>query len=148
MLKKYFRFLFSTFVVGALLGSVMSVAFAATATSSPKSYGPILGYSYVSSATISNDTNLYGLARVERSTTATVPTGYMGVKARVYKSTGICLESGTSYNSSATNGQGVTTTIGAPDCGSGTYYGKGQTEAYNGNGYDVYNTNQTPNINH
>jgi hypothetical protein len=146
MLKKQFKVLLSTFIVGVIFGTITSVVLAATATSNPGYYGPINCYSYVNSATVTNDNTLYASARVNNQALGNIPTGYMSVKARLYKSTTLCAASDPFYNPSPANGISANTAIGGPDCGAGTYNSKGLTEAYNGNGYDLYSTFVSPNI--
>jgi hypothetical protein len=71
------------------------------------------------------------------------PVGYMGAKARLYNDSGVLKASSDYiYNSEESSGVGATT---SPHKKAGTYYSKGLTRAYNGNGYDEYTTFQTPN---
>ena len=105
-------------------------------------YGPINGYSYKNKGDISNDTRLWA-GTVAHSTDGNVPTGYIGVKSRLYKSDALCKSTDFIYNTSRAAGLSNST---SGDCGSGTYYSKGVSAAYNGNGYDTYNTFQSPNI--
>src|SRR5690554_1640701 len=146
MNEKNIRFIVSTFIVGILIGTLSTVVIAATATSNYGYYGPINGYSYKNQAKVGNDSGLYGRTTVMNDSAGTVPTGYMGTQARLYKSDALCEADIMYYNTSETSG-GITV-LTDTDCGEGTYYSKGVTAAYNGNGYDLYNTFQTPNIIH
>lgn len=64
----------------------------------------------------------------------------------VYKSGALCDASNTVYNPVESRGYAVT--LVDKNCGSGTYSSKGRTNAYNGNGYDSYDTYTTPNLNY
>lgn len=148
MLKKNFRLIVSTFVAGALIGSLMGTVFAASATSSSKSIGPVYGYSYTNYATISDDYAVISAStNISKVGAGTVPTAYMGTLARAYKDGAICVQTSMTYNSSAVSGKG-SIVLGNPDCGAGIYHSQGRTEVYNGSGYDTYYTFLTPNINH
>jgi len=72
------------------------------------------------------------------------PAGYMGVYPRLYDSSGTLIKSGSWGYTPSTSSAIVSTRLDAPD--RGTYYSKGQVRFYNGNGYDTYTTNATPNM--
>ena len=150
MKKKQIRLLVSSFVGGVLIGSLFTVVSAASTSGSWGSYGPINGYSYKNQARLSENGSslpVNATTEVDNSGTGLVPTGYMGAQGRLYKSTGsLCYSENTYYNQSATSNLSV---IVSGDCGTGiAYYSKGLTTAFNGNGYDSYNTFQSPNLNH
>ncbi|PWW01197.1 hypothetical protein DFQ01_11087 [Paenibacillus cellulosilyticus] len=142
-MKNQLKLLTGTFVVGVLLG-MGTIAMAGTATSNTGYYGPINGYSYSNFAKVSTDTYLYGQTRVDNQASGSIPSGYMGAKARLYKSDVLCYETDLYYSNSASSGIGVSTQSYSTGCGSGTYSSKGISAAYNGNGYDLYNTFVTP----
>jgi hypothetical protein len=146
MIKKQIKFVVSSFILGLIIGTLSTVVTAATAYSSYKSYGPINGYSYENRAGVSNDSNLSAETRVGNGSTQ-IPTGYMGAKARLYKSTTLCISSDWIYNSQLIYWN--TTVILTNGCGDGIYSSKGITAAYNtGGGYTTFDTYQSPNINH
>ncbi|GMQ64192.1 hypothetical protein [Vallitalea maricola] len=71
-----------------------------------------------------------------------VPTGYMGLQARLYNSSGVLVHSTDwTYNSGEAGMMGKG---GATISKIGTYYAKGRVRMYNGNGYNTYTTNSTP----
>lgn len=146
MNKKNFRIAVSTFIVGILLG-LSTAAYAATATSINGYYGPVLGYSYLNNATVSDNLRVWADAWVETTGSAAVPTGYMGVQARLFKNDALYASTSMSYNSSSAYGIS-NVTQGGQSFPSGTYYSKGVTAAYTGTGYSTYSTFQSPSINH
>ena len=146
MIRRHRKVAFIAFMVGILLGISVMVAFAAKATSTWVYYGPILGYSYQNQATVSNDHELWFSTYVRTQNSSSVPTGYMGALTRLYKSDVLVASEGWAYNSGPCSGY---TLVGSGyGHGSGIYYSKGKTRAYNGNGYNTFDTNQSPNINH
>lgn len=146
MVRSHRKVAVRTFMVGILLGISASVALAAYAESPWGYYGPFLGYSYKNKAIVSNDDRLYAATHVYNQASGTVPTGYMGALARLYKNDVLCTSTDWSYNSIPANGMGVPTS--GSGCGSGIYYSYGKSAAYNGNGYSVYYTFKSPSINH
>ncbi len=143
MLKERVKFLVSIFTGGVIIGALTTVVMAATAESNFRTYGPINGYFYENQAIVSNDSSLSASTRVGNDSTA-IPTGYMGARAELYKGGTLC--SGNSWIYNAATQYWLTSTV-VSSCGSGAYYSKGWSAAYNGNGYDQFYTNQSPNIN-
>ncbi|PKM47228.1 MAG: hypothetical protein CVV03_04395 [Firmicutes bacterium HGW-Firmicutes-8] len=146
MIRKNLKVTVCAFILGLLITVSTAVAYAATIYSNWGYYGPINGYSYKnrSSLMISNGWLNTG-ADVYNQAVDNIPTGYMGAKARLYNSSNQLIDySSWHYNSSACNNFGVI--ISKNNYSHGYYYGKGQTAAYNGNGYTIYNTFQTPNL--
>lgn len=136
-----------TFMVGVLLGIIAVPIYAAYAESPWGYYGPHLGYLYKNQARVSDDVRLYAGTGVYNQDTGNVPTGYMGVKSQLFKSDELYRYTDMWYNDSPSAGLGNSTLSGYDDP-SGTYYSKGITAAYNGNGYTNYYTFQSPSINH
>lgn len=138
----------SILTVGVVAGLITGVVFAASATSNSKNIGPVNGYSYTTVAEVRSPTGVYIDANTSmvKQTSGTVPSGYMGVKARLYKSTTLCKASDPTYNNSAVSGINGNVELGFSGCGSGNYNSKGVAYAYNGNGYTSYDTNVSPNI--
>jgi hypothetical protein len=141
------RLVLSVFLAGTLIGASASVAFAATATSNPYNYGPVNGYSYYNEASVSSDSGL-----VEANTSASnvspvnVPTGYIGVAEALFNSSNqVITTRDWIYNNIPAVGIGYST---SGISTSGTYYSKGYSQAFNGSGYTMYNTNRSPNINY
>jgi len=135
--------------LGSLAGLtfVLSVApaFAAAASSGYGYYGPIGGYYYKNRADVDNT---YGYIRAGTYDTTqnggSVPAGYMGALARLYKGGALCSQYGYNYNGSTSSG---IETYSSTGCGSGVYYSYGATANYNGNGYNYTYTFQSPSIN-
>lgn len=143
MIKRNFNVAICTLLVSILFG----ISAAAFALVSPwKYYGPIAGYSYRNQAEIYSTTDgAVGNSYVERSDVGNVPPGYMGVQARLYDSDGYLLDyTSFSYNINTCHGMWEVTD--AYDVPGWYYYSKGYTKAYNGNGYNTYSTNRTPNM--
>lgn len=147
MFKKYYKVGILSIMVGILIGTSASIVMAATVSSSWGYYGPILDYQYRNMASITNDPDVSRASTtVEVYPTGSAPIGYMGYQARLYKSNGdLVISSNWGYNPYEV--PAVETSVYFPkDSSSGYYYSKGLTSAYNGDGYTVYNTFQSPNL--
>lgn len=133
-------------VIGFSFAIGVAPAQAATAYSPKGYYGPYAGYSYDNQAVVSNNTFVYAATYVDTQNGGTVPTGYMGALARLYKGSALCKSNGYSYNNGAASG--ISESTGGSNCGSGTYYSYGASAAYNGNGYNYVYTFKSPNLNY
>lgn len=136
-----------TLMVGILIAMSATLVFAASVSSPYGYYGPILGYSYKNQAKAYTGTGdlagVWAYACVY-SEDGNVPTGYMGARARLYNSSGSLVKSSSwVYNDEPLSGMSIPTDIYKTK---GTYYSKGLTAAYNGDGYTTYYTFQSPNI--
>lgn len=141
------RTAFLAFVIGIIFSLIITAVEAAdgSAYSNTKSYGPVNGYSYYNQAGIGVQSGyLFAETDVTKSGGGTVPTGYMGTKVIDYREGYLCYSSDVYYNPVAAGAIIDSQDLGV-GCGDGTYYSKGITYAYNGNGYSAYNTNQSPN---
>lgn len=139
LISKQIRFLFMVFIVGIIMGTLSSVVMAASNTSLKKTYS-VFGYFYYNEATINAELGNYVGASTYAESDDEIPTGYMGVNARLYKNTTLCTSTGFSYNGSSTYGMGTGT---SGDCGSGSYKSNGQSAAWNGSSYNNYDTYDT-----
>lgn len=129
-------------MVGSLLGATANLALAATLYSSWYSYGPVLGYNYKNQAQITTDAGPLQASTMVQANTS-VPGGYMGAQAQLFKSGSLCAATGWKYDDEAGDvGYQIFTTTGA--CGSGNYYSQGASAAYDGSGYYEYGTWQSP----
>ncbi|PKM80684.1 MAG: hypothetical protein CVU88_04430 [Firmicutes bacterium HGW-Firmicutes-13] len=138
------------FIIGILIGFSASIAFASTATSPWGYYGPHMGYNYRNHSQIETGTSPFGnllnsYAKVEANPLQAMPTGYMGTQGRIYDTSGVLI----SFSDWGYNNEGnvsIASYTHANNSPQGYYYGRGQTRAYNGNGYTTYWTFSTPNI--
>lgn len=146
MVSKQIKISIATFVAGIILG-VGTTVYGAVVTSPYGYYGPFLGYSYKNQATTWDGSSggIRGEATVSVDGSGTAPAGYMGAQARLFKDDVLYLYNSMWYNSSPTTRMADQTDSAFP---SGTYYSKGITAAYNGNGYSQYYTFQSPSLNH
>jgi len=148
MKTKKSKFLVGALSVSLLLGS--SVAFATSAPSQAKIYGPVLGIIYGSTATVHDnyygDTrNAVGETKVTVGENKSVSAGYIGLYDRLFKGTAICAtDTDFDYNTSDGGNTVSMKTQTGGDCGSGNYKSYGRTAAYNGNGYTIYDTYVSP----
>lgn len=135
-----------SFLVGIFLSITAIAAYAASAYSPWGYYGPYLGYSYQNRASILTYTDsASAYTDVQNQTSGNVPTGYMGLKARMYNSSNsLVSQSDYSYNSQPLYSMARSTST----TSHGTYYSKGLTQAYNGNGYVEYTTFASPSLNY
>ena len=133
-----------TFVVCLFLAMGTSVTYATITNSNYGYYGPINGYSYENQATAVANTSAYAYTWVSTTGDDQVPAGYMAAQAKVYNSSGVLKKSSDLvYNDDPCIGYNTVT---PNTIWSGTYYSKGLTKAYNGNGYDTYYTFTSPNV--
>ncbi|WAH99157.1 hypothetical protein [Arthrobacter sp. MMS18-M83] len=135
-------------LVGLLIGTGAGIAQASTV------YGS-LGYlwsdgiEYENQATAEND-NWPGYVDtwIYTADGHYAPMGYLGADARSFLDDGttnppMCADHGYHYNTSSTPQFNDDLLI---PCGLGYYFSWGVTATYNGNGYDYYYTNKSPNI--
>ena len=138
----------STFLLGIILGvSTMSVL-AAVAYGEWGYYGPFLGINYQNQAYVGVlSSGVYAGTKVSRNRneSGNVPIGYMGSQARLFKNDALYSSSTMTYNDEPLWSFSVTT---GSTTNTGTYYSKGITAAYNGNGYDYYYTFASPSQNY
>ncbi|MCR4782562.1 MAG: hypothetical protein K5851_07470 [Lachnospiraceae bacterium] len=112
-------------------------------TSSNWTYASVGGQSYHFRSEVSTRNNrAEGVANVIHNG-GNVPTGYMGAQARLYNSNGVLKSAGqTIYNTiPSVNLYAYTSSVGL----SGFYYAQCTVYLYNGNGYNSYSTNKSPN---
>lgn len=104
----------------------------------------VLGYTYCYSCGIQIENGvMQAFATVKSPTQVNYPTGYYGIKVRMYNDSGTIIINDDWFYNPESNISGRTiysNTISA----SGTYYSKAQMRFYNGNGYDTYNCNASP----
>lgn len=137
----------------SLLVSIMCLGNTVAANESGTSTATVYGitYTYWSEIQRNNKGKIEGLTAFDAG--KNIPASYVGLKARVYSSTGVLVSS-----SDWSYGTGVP---GFDVCASGKmnsiydptvtpnynyYYSKGQVQYYNGNGYTTYTCKATPNI--
>lgn len=146
MKKRTHKLLSIISIVCILLFGVSVVTYAATSVAqSTIKTSTLLGYSYDYWATVASYDDPEAIAAtMVLCDGTTAPTGYMGAIARLYNSVGVmCKSTSWTYNSSAAAGVSVQTPYNSYPY-RGTYFAKGQIKLYNGNGYNTYDTNQTP----
>ncbi len=144
-MKSNFKFRVSILLVGIILG-VSTMVFAGSTISEWGYYGPYSGYSYKNRALLDVDGNgQNAMTSVYYTGSGTVPSGYMGAQARLFKNGSLYKYSTMQYNSSAD--YGFVASTGYASGGSGTYYSYGITAAFNGNGYNNFYTFQSPSQN-
>lgn len=142
LFKKNIKIGIIVFMISILLGTSVTVVYAAYASSNNRYYGPINGYEYYNCAIVYDDASATTWVLLDQ--TGQVPTGYMGARARLYTSDGTLREdSGWTYSDEPLAGWYVDTDT---QIWSGTYYSQGYSAAYNGNGYNTYSTYRSPNI--
>lgn len=147
MIKKNLKVAVCTLIMGILLG-ISTAVYAATVSSDYNYYGPVKGYDYKNKSycTTYTDIGTSGDTLVSSDDSGNIPVGYMGVQGRLYYQGGTLKAASTwEYNDSLI--YGFTQSTGALSSTHGTYYySKGKTKAYNGDGYNTYWANATPNI--
>jgi hypothetical protein len=123
-----------------------SPAVAGNASGSWGYYGPHAGYYYKNQSEVwTNTTVAWAYSTAANQSSGNVPSGYMGILARLFKSDGaLCTQRGYRYNSVAANSYSVGT-LQSASCGAGSYYSHGVTQAWTGSGYQSYWTFRSPN---
>lgn len=119
---------------------------AATSTTGTKLFTTVLGqkYYYYSTVYVDNEGFVRASATAETADKNNKPVGYMGMLARLYTSSGaLRTSSDWRYNDIACYSASQYTSY-VND--KGTYYSKGQVKFYNGNGYNTYTCNSSPNV--
>ena len=149
MLKRSIKGSILAFTIGILFSASVTVAVAATGTSPWYYYGPYQGYSYQNSASVTSSypNGVWADTHVKTQSGATVPAGYMAAWSGLYNSSGQLLQSSGKwlYNLAPLAYMGISSD---EWLASGAFYSKGYTAAYNGNGYNTFNTYQSPSINY
>ena len=108
------------------------------------SYVTVFGheYEYHSSVTV-NSGKVWSHTLIKSNEGENLPSGYMGVHARLYNSSGTLVAySGWVYNNTSCGG--ISNMTSRYYTNSGDYYGRGQVKIYNGNGYNTYTTTRSP----
>lgn len=148
--KKNLKKAISLFIIGIILGISVMAVFAANYTevnSNYGYYGPINGYSYMNKSTLTHWGDGNGIDScvtcADQNYDQTIPAGYMGAKAWLYRNDALYLSSKWTYNESAVKGMWA---YSGYSYDSGIYYADGQTQAYNGNGYDTYGVFSSPKL--
>ncbi len=129
-------------LVAALLWAGAGPARATSVYSIWGTYGPILGIPYENRAGVTNNTVMASTFSVASTNGATIPGGWSGGQASLYKDGALCATSSMDYYSSSTTGW--TGLGGENNCGHGNYTSRGSTAAYNGSGYSYYYTYTSP----
>lgn len=145
MIRKNIKAAIVAFVVGIFF-SISAAAFATTVNSSWKYFGPVLGYNYQNMASAYSDGSGVSASTILETYNGitSVPVGYLGVSANLYDNYGNLVKAiGWQFNNISTYYWSAST---AKYYGSGTFYSQAATEVYNGNGYNVYYTYQSPYI--
>lgn len=137
-------------VVGIIVGAGIPVALAGTASGSWGYYGPTGGYTYRNQNTIYTKSSGSPLgawamtyAETSPSGQGNVPTGWIGVLARMYNSSDALIRSnGYRYNDQPVAGM---STLTSPYTGAHSAYKSwGLTRAWNGSSYYTYGSFQSP----
>ncbi|HBK54210.1 MAG TPA: hypothetical protein DDZ44_09770 [Syntrophomonas wolfei] len=145
MKKNYFKTVISVFTLCALLGIGCLVAYASTVYSNWKYFGPINGYYYQNRGSASKYTDsVQGGSTIMPQWGGTAPANYMAVQGRLFDSDNYLILQGNWYFNEEVS-YGISSVTGLWD-ENGIYYGRGDTAAYNGDGYTHYLTYQSPNV--
>lgn len=128
----------SAMVIGGATSAAASAVYSIWGT-----YGPILGIPYANRSEMSNTYSPAESTTWVKSTNgATIPAGWSGAQASLYLNGGTCGHGAMVYEEVATSSPWGTSFD--KWCGSGNYYARGSTAAYNGNGYSFYYTHESP----
>jgi hypothetical protein len=137
----------AAFVVG-LTGQTASAGFVNSATGY---YGPVFGYNYTNYATIYTLTSGAGQAIAYTAagpTGATAPSGYVGVKGRLWTSGNtLACQGAVNYSSQPLTAGSYWTANSCTKVSHGAWHSNGLSYAFNGSGYDPYTTFNTVNQN-
>lgn|GEM_PF-2310420 len=134
-------------ILGVLVGSAPGIAYAAvyspyiTWSSSP--------YAYKGRSGVNGGSGVYAIGQVAKNASGTVPAGYMGAGAYLYKQNSngttfaLCKSATVTYTTAATS---LYNRFTSGSCGSGNYRGLGLLYTYNANDglYNVHGANNSP----
>ncbi|MCR4430337.1 MAG: hypothetical protein NUV45_04870 [Tepidanaerobacteraceae bacterium] len=141
MKRRFRKTLVLISVVCVLTLGISSIVFAAYAHSDYKK-ATVYGYTYKYRADAYTDGTYVAGGTTVSCNGGNVPTGYMGIKARLYNSDGdLKVSSRWVYNDEELAGFNVWTDEYTT---SGDYYSWGQVKLYNGDGYNTYTTYKSP----
>lgn len=143
MLKINIKKAVATFMVGVALSTGV-MAYAAGVYQSTYTYRTVGGYSYKDCSYVYYGNGATARTEVGSSNGTTIPVGYMGVQAILWKSDGTLAQcSSLAYNQQAC----TSVTIYSPTTNvSGTYFSRGTISLQSGSGFYYYSTSQTQNI--
>lgn len=141
MVKSNFKIAFCSFMVGIFFAISATVVLAATAD------GPYLlyseyGYNYQARNSVDASGAPFAITKAE-SRSGTVPTGYISVKAQLFRDDKLDEYTDWTYNPVPCVGYSKST---QKTFLGGNYYSKGFTSAYNGNGYTIKTPGRSPSI--
>lgn len=142
---------FKSIIAMSLMLAFFTISAHAVLVFAPYGYFSSYGYDYENYTGLYNDSpdnqKMYSYAGVKVDNASDVDIGYMGASARIYTSNGKLAKSTPYVYNEKIEKECVSTlcVLNAP-FDSKYYYAKGETKAYNGNGYDAYNTFATPNL--
>lgn len=107
-------------------------------------YFSVYGYDYSNKSYMSTSSSSYSGWTWIGASNKMPPAGYIGAQTRIYNDANNAL---VAYSSMTYSSQDMWS-FGSDGCfesaTSGSYYSKGLSKVYNGNGYDSYNTFQSP----
>lgn len=129
---------------GALVIGLASPAIAGTFYFSGWAYyGPVYGHSYGNRSDVGSNSDVQSDYSIAQTDGKSIPGGYSGGQATLYKNGAACASSSLYYYPStvASSWGGLG---GHGYCGYGNYNARGSTAAYNGNGYNYYYTSTSP----
>ncbi|OPX87833.1 MAG: hypothetical protein A4E53_02331 [Pelotomaculum sp. PtaB.Bin104] len=144
MVRKNFKSATCAFIIGLLI-SVNAIAFAAEVESQWLMFNDSNGNWYSNQAkAIANINGVYGYTWMDSNNT--LPAGYLGAKACLYNSAGSLIKSSSiKYTTTSIDWVSQATSY---QIWSGTYYSKGVTYYFDGDGYIAEDTLKTPNLNY
>lgn len=142
------KVLFTAFmVICVVMVGIQGNAFAATATGSKLTatvYGNI--YTYVSQA-VSDSNGVSARGTIGITPGSSVKTGYLGIDAKLYTTGGsLAVSSKMTYNDRDLSQYESWTVECQETTKVGTYFAKSDFKFYNGNGYNSYTSNASPNV--
>lgn len=136
-------------LVGFLVGAAIPVAMASSAQS-PYGYYTVYGIQYRNHATVvvnpSGSSGVLAYTGASAYPQQTVPAGYIGVLARLYRNDALVKQAGYFYNSEPLVGMSRST---SPNYTAkhGAFFSYGVSRAYNGSGYGSFYTFKSPSLN-
>lgn len=141
--KKVFRSAVAMCAAALLIVAGANMANAASASGTVSYFGPYGGYNYKDYSTIYTGTSAQALTNIKKDGNGDVPSGYMGIRSRLFKSDGTLCKSSTVWYG---GGSGLEDGTVPPSCGVGSYYSDGWTYAWTGSSYYEHNTKRSPNL--
>jgi len=134
-------------VIGIVLGASVGTAYAGVAYGDKTYYGPVASRYYWNRSVVQTSPSYgaVGVIQLGKWYGSDIPAGWGGLLARLYNDSGVLVKSSSWWYTDSPIGDGGYFSVPSPHSYvHDSYYARGQTRAWNGSGYNTYNSLMTP----